>query len=126
MSGRPVWGTLAVGPDGEVYVSGVIGPGNGSTPLIAKSIMAQNPGLPPTFLPQVPVNMGGTAAYSVGPNPGGLLGQVWVAVNQQPGPRRGHVYMLCSLNPPGADPLDVMFVRSTDGGLTWSAPVRER
>jgi Neuraminidase (sialidase) len=34
------------------------------------------------------------------------------------------VYALCSVNPPGTDPLDVNFARSTDGGLTWSAPVR--
>ena len=31
---------------------------------------------------------------------------------------------LCSVNPAGTDPLDVGFSRSTDGGLTWSAPVR--
>ena len=32
--------------------------------------------------------------------------------------------MLCSVNSPGDDPLDVMFTRSEDGGATWSAPVR--
>jgi hypothetical protein len=32
--------------------------------------------------------------------------------------------MLCSVDPPGDDPMDVMLARSTDGGATWSAPVR--
>ncbi|MCP4594143.1 MAG: exo-alpha-sialidase, partial [bacterium] len=37
---------------------------------------------------------------------------------------RGNVYLLCSVDVPGADPRDVMFSRSTDGGFTWSPPVR--
>jgi hypothetical protein len=36
----------------------------------------------------------------------------------------GTVYVLASVNPPGSDPLDVHFVRSTDGGVTYSAPLR--
>ena len=33
--------------------------------------------------------------------------------------------MLCSVKPSGADPCDVMFQRSTDGGVTWlPAPIR--
>jgi hypothetical protein len=47
-----------------------------------------------------------------------------VAVNHAEGPAQGDVYMLCSVNPPGGDPLDVHFVRSTDGGATWSSPIR--
>src|SRR5262249_9044745 len=55
-----------------------------------------------------------------GPNPDGLLGQVWVATN--PG-KPGHVYMLGSVIRDN-DPTDVMFVRSDDGGNTWSPPRR--
>lgn len=55
-----------------------------------------------------------------GVNPVGLLGQAYIAEN----PVNGHIYMLCSVNPPGDDPLDLHFVRSADRGLTWSAPVR--
>jgi len=33
-------------------------------------------------------------------------------------------YVLCSVNPPGSDPLDVHFARSNNAGSTWSAPVR--
>ena len=66
------------------------------------------------------VGFGGTSS----PNPDGLLGQVWVDVDHSSGPTAGYIYMLASVDPPGLDPLDVHFVRSTDGGLTWSAPVR--
>ena len=70
------------------------------------------------------VSLGGSIVYGTGPNPGGLLGQAWIATSPVPGPGGTQVYALCSVNPPGADPLDVKFARSTDGGLTWSAPVR--
>jgi hypothetical protein len=36
----------------------------------------------------------------------------------------GYVYALCCVDPSGSDPLDVHFVRSTDGGVTWSPRVR--
>lgn len=36
----------------------------------------------------------------------------------------GNVYVLASVDPPGSDPLDVHFSRSTDGGLTWSPAMR--
>ena len=45
----------------------------------------------------------------------------WVAVDHSSGPTRGNVYMLASVDrSSNADPLDVMFARSTDGGATWS------
>jgi hypothetical protein len=64
-------------------------------------------------------------AGSTSPNPGGLHGQAWVAVDLSNGSTRGNVYVLCSVGRNSTtDPLDVMFVRSTNGGRTWSAPVR--
>ena len=56
------------------------------------------------------------------PNPAGLLGQANVAVDSSTGPTRGNVYVGASVS--SADPADVTFIRSTDGGATWSAPVR--
>ena len=47
-----------------------------------------------------------------------------MAVDHSDGPSRGNVYLLASVDPPGSDPLDVMFSRSTDGGVTWSPPIR--
>jgi len=69
------------------------------------------------------VNMGGAMNVSTGVNPQGLLGQAFISVDTSGGPHDGNVYVLCSVNPPGADPMDVNFIRSTDGGLTWSDPV---
>jgi len=121
----PVFGTLAVGPDRELYVVGIDYPTYGNPNfLVDKSTNAYFSLAVPSF-PQVTAPaMGGSFNGGTGPNPGGLLGQVWVAVNHAAGPARGHVYVLSSVNPPGTDPMDVMFVRSTDGGATWSAPVR--
>ena len=118
VAGDPHWGTLAVGPDGELYVSGT-----GMT--LSKSSTIQNAALPHAWDFTRTVNLDGTLSFSTGPNPAGLLGQNWIAVDRSDGPTRGYVYMLASVerssNP---DPSDVMFARSTDGGVTWSAPVR--
>jgi hypothetical protein len=117
------WGTLDVGPDGTLYLVGATL--DQSSHLITWSSNAQDPGQTPTFAPGTPINidLGGTTTFG-GPNPGGLLGQVWVATDHSGGPTHGNVYVLGSVNPPGSDPLDVMFLRSTDGGLNWSSPVR--
>lgn len=120
----PYWGVTAVGPDGEVYVAGTTSYGVDDAFAVATSTTVADPGLPMTFDGSAPVALGGALLYGGGPNPGGLLGQVWIAADHSSGPARGNVYVLASVDPPGADPLDVHFVRSTDGGATWSAPVR--
>jgi hypothetical protein len=112
----PVWGTLDVAPDGTLYESGT---DFGSPFYVARSTNAQNPGATPSFQ-VVTVDMGGSLAISVGPNPGGLLGQVWIAVDHSASLAAGWIYMLASVNPAGIDPLDVHFTRSTNGGVTWS------
>ena len=53
-----------------------------------------------------------------------MLGQTWVDCDRSDGPYRGSVYVLCSVDPPGDDSLDVYFTRSTDRGQSWEAPVR--
>jgi hypothetical protein len=118
---NPIFGTLDVGPDGELYVCGMR-QSDGAF-IVARSNNAQNSAVTPTFIQAVPVDLNGFQAFG-GVNPAGLLGQAWVAVNPAPGPFRGHVYLLCSVDPPGSDPLDVYFARSVDGGLNWSAPRR--
>ena len=115
--GIPQWGTLAIGPDGELYIAG--GEFN-----VAKSSTLQDPLHPPQFDFVTPVNLNGSIGFGLDPNPGGLSGQAWVATDVSDGPMRGNVYLLSSVNPPGSDPLDVSFARSTDGGVTWSDPVR--
>ena len=58
-------------------------------------------------------------------NPSGLLGQAWVDVDKSDGPGRGYVYVLAAVQRISYyDPGDIMFARSTDGGITWDDPVR--
>src|SRR5262249_22338633 len=115
----PIWGTLDVGPDGTLYLVGTNGVGG---PIyVARSTNAQDAAVPTTFT-TVTVNLGGTI-QSGAMNPAGLPGQLWSAVDRSPGPGSGWVSVLASIQT-ATDPLDVMFIRSTDGGQTWSAPVR--
>ncbi len=120
---RPIFGSVAIGTDGEVYVAGVSNT-NFSRIIVARSDNARFAGQAPTFASSVQVDLGGSVALGAGPNPVGLLGQIWVAVDHSPGPNHGDVYVLASVDPPGDDPLDVMFSRSTDNGLTWTPPIR--
>jgi len=123
ISGIPFWGTLDTGPEGELYVAGYSNIVGGF--LISKSITAQDPDAFITWEGYVPVDLGGSITSGEGPNPGGLLGQTWVAVDKSDGPHSGNVYMLCSVERDFiGDPLDVMFARSSDGGETWSNPIR--
>ena len=118
--GRPRRGTVTAGPDSAVYVAGW-----DSGPFrCARSSNAWDPLATPEFEPVVEVELGGNLRVALGPNPGGLLGQVLVGCDHSEGSTRGNVYVLCSVDPPGDDPLDVMFARSTDGGATWTGPVR--
>ncbi len=120
--GTPMWGTLDVAPDGTLYVSG----SNFGLPLyVARSLNARDPQATPTFHTVI-VDLGGGLVLGAanGPNPVGILGQIWVAVDPSSGPRSGWVYLLASVDPAGADPLDVHFARSTNGGVTWSPWVR--
>ncbi len=114
----PQWGTLAIGPDGEVYIGA-------EGFIVAKSSNAKYDAQAVTWDFSTVVDLDGSIAYSGGPNPGGLLGQAWIAADRSDGPTAGNVYLLCSVSrDSNPDPLDVMFARSTDGGQTWSSPVR--
>ena len=118
----PVFGTLDVSSGGDLYISG--------TPLqafdrisLSKSTNAKFGGANPSFTTQ-DVQLGGNVSLFGGPNPDGLHGQIWVAVDRSGGATNDNVYVLASLDPPGPDPMNVQFIRSTDGGSTWSSPIR--
>jgi len=120
---EPSWGVTAVGPDGSVWVTG----SGWSDIAVARSTNAQHGGgSSMTFSTTVTVDLGGDQMSFVpaSPNPGGLLGQIWIAADPSDSSPSGAVYVLASVDPPGADPMDVHIIRSTDGGTTWSAPVR--
>ena len=120
---NPNWGTGDVGPDGVLHITGVSS-SNYSIFYVARSTDAQDPADPAPSFAVSTVDLGGNFRVLAGPNPGGLLAQPWIAVDPSDGETAGYIYLLCAVEPPGSDPLDVHFVRSTDGGLTWSEPVR--
>ncbi|NOX57882.1 MAG: exo-alpha-sialidase [Planctomycetes bacterium] len=115
---NPRFGQVAVGPDGAVYI---VDRAFGNVAVL-KSTDANDPPFPATFVSQI-ANIGGSTAFG-GVNPAGLLGQMNISVDHSDGPTHGYVYILGSVDPPGSDPLDVMFARSTDGGTNWDPPVR--
>jgi len=123
LTNEPVFGTLAVGPDGELYLCG--DPfGSGGFFRVLRSDTARDPAQAVTWSRNVAVNMLGELSFG-GPNPDGLLGQAWVDVDRSNGPRRGWVYLMASVQPNNSgDPLELRFSRSTNGGQTWSAPIR--
>src|SRR5206468_1613522 len=56
-------------------------------------------------------------------NPGGLAGQLFLAVDRSGGPTNNNIYMLASVQSSG-NGTDVMFARSTNSGVGFSAPHR--
>ncbi len=120
---RPTFGILDVGPNGSVYVAGCRNSSNSDQFWVVRSYDAQEFFIP-SFPQRVEVEMGGNLRIGQGPNAAGLLGQVEIKVDKSDGATRGNVYVLCSVDPPGDDPMDVHFVRSEDGGVNWSTPVR--
>jgi hypothetical protein len=120
-----VFGTLTVDPNGTVYVGGLYYPYTpNSYTVITRSTDAKTAPTP-TFSINWGFSLGGALIGWTKLNPEGLLGQLWIASDHSSGPTRGYLYALCSVQPSsGLDPLDVHFARSTDGGDTWSTPVR--
>jgi hypothetical protein len=122
----PIWGSIDVGPDGALHVAG-LARGDGSRVVVATSTLIGHAEYLPFFDRVATVDLGGNITAVLGsesPNPDGLLGQAWVAADHSSGPTAGWLYVVCTVDPPGDDPSDVMFARSTDGGVTWSQPVR--
>jgi hypothetical protein len=114
----PQWGSLDVDTNGNLFVAG-----ESDQFYCLRSSNAQNGGQTPTFDQVTPVNMGGDLG-SGGINGIGLTGQAFVAVDRSGGPTNNNVYMLASVFPPSQNFTEVMFARSTNGGASFSAPVR--
>ena len=110
-------GTLDVDTNGNLFVGG------GSPFHCLRSSNAQNPGVTPTFDQNTTVNLGGSLIQG-GINGIGLCGQTFLTVDRSGGQTNNNVYMLASVLPSGQNTTEVMFARSTDGGLTFSSPVR--
>jgi hypothetical protein len=119
-----VSGTLDVNSNGDLFLSGV-DINDAAKIWCIRSTNARNGAVSPTFDLATAVNMGGSQSLFKGINPGGSNGQTYVAIDRSGGSTHNNVYLLASLkgfaSPNGTD---VMFVRSTDGGQTFSAPRR--
>jgi hypothetical protein len=119
--GSPFWGTMAIKNNGTLF----IGAHGDTSFIVTKSTSARDSGATVTWDTLAPVNLDGDIVYGSAPNPGGIAGQTWIAIDNSSGPTKGNIYLLCSVQRKStSDPLDVMFARSVDGGLTWGPPVR--
>ena len=121
---NPYWGTMAVGPDGELYSVGASSDYPGKF-LVLKSAGAQYADSGVIWNQSSVVDLKGFLSGWSDINPQGLIGQAWIDVDKSDGQGRGYVYVLASVTRSDvSDPADVMFVRSTDGGLTWDEPIK--
>jgi len=121
VSGNPYWGTLAVGPEGELYT---VGKDYNEDIVVTKSTTAMNAEQPVTWDFTSQVSLDGIIAGYTEVNPAGLLGQAYIDVDRSYGPGRGNVYVLAAVQRNSiSDPGDIMFAKSTDGGQTWGPPI---
>jgi hypothetical protein len=118
----PVWGTPDVDTNGNLFIGG----GHfGSSFFCVRSSNAQNGNVTPTFDQNVSVNLGGSVLFGAQINPGGLAGQIFLAVDRSGTATNNYIYMLATVQQFSAsNGSDIMFSRSTDGGLTFSTPQR--
>ena len=119
----PAWGTLDIDSNGILFLNGV----NMNTNQIwcVRSSNARNGAVTPTFDQSTAVDLGGRIVISAPINPVGLVGQLFLAVDRSGTSTNNNVYMLASVQPTGfTTGADVMFVRSTNGGASFSAPRR--
>lgn len=115
------WGTLDVGPDGTLYLAGATL--DQRSHVFARSSNASDALATPSFDLITNVDLGGDSVTG-GINPAGLLGQVWIATDHSAGPTSGNVYIAGSVHKPSdTNILNVRFIRSTDGGNSWSSPL---
>lgn len=122
VDGDPQWGTIVVGKEGEVYIAGLGGSGQ---IMLTKSLNAQDADENISWEGVSTINLDGSLVLQPPLNPAGLAGQVWVDVDKSDGPGSENVYVLASVQrSSNNDPLDVMFVKSTDGGFSWTDPIR--
>lgn len=118
----PIFGGVEVGPDGEVYIFGISNfrpPDSLGTPYLIKT---NNPAqVQPTFSQITAIDMRANLLFTAQINPEGLAGQLYVKVDKSNRPSRGTVYVLGSMAPLSfKSPANVMFARSTNGGLTFN------
>jgi len=121
VNNNPTRGTLSVDPDGILYACG----GWNNTYRVLRSESAYDVNSSVTWDSDKVVDLKGSQALYSGPNPGGMLGQVWVATDHSETESRGNVYLLSSTKRvDNDDPCDIMFSSSLDNGETWSEAIK--
>jgi hypothetical protein len=118
----PQTGTLDVDSDGNLFLAGFTAYTNQMWCI--RSTNAKRRTATPRFDQSTAVNLGGTMLLGAAINPGGLGGQIFLAVDRSGTSANNNIYVLASVQPVGDTGSDVMFVRSTDGGATFSSPRR--
>jgi hypothetical protein len=119
----PILGTLDVDTNGNLFIGGA----NQTTFQFwcIRSADAKNGAVTPSFDQSTPVDLGGFIGVYTLINPSGLSGQLFLGVDRSGSGTNNNIYLLASVQPSGSSSgTDVMFVRSTDGGQTFSAPKR--
>jgi hypothetical protein len=116
-----MFGTMAINKDGILYLSGISQSGN--FVFVVKSLNAGIPGSAIQWESPVLVNLDGHIALGSAVNPQGLLGQVNIDIDRSDGQGQGNIYLLASVQR-DEDPSDVIFVKSTDTGNSWSIPLK--
>lgn len=110
-------GTIAIDFNGDLYSTG----GLFNSFRVLKSTNAKFLDEEVTWMQDIAVDLKGQLALYDGPNPSGMLGQVWITTDHSGIETNGNVYLLAPIERnDNNDPCDVMFSRSTDGGNTWS------
>jgi hypothetical protein len=119
----PSFGTLDVDSNGNLFIGGA-NPSDGSFWCV-RSSNAKNAAVTPDFDLGTQVDLDGEIVIGSDINPVGLIGQVFLALDRSALSTNNNIYMLASVRRFGnTNGSDVMFSRSTDGGQTFSAPVR--
>ena len=113
----PIYGTLDVDTNGNLFIGG-----EGSTFYCVRSSNAQIGGQTPTFDQSNRRQHGWRSSVAAE-----SIQQDWMEccswrLIAPVAATNNNIYMLASVVPSGRSTTDVMFVRSTDGGLTFSAP----
>lgn len=134
---NPGFGRVAVAPNGDVYAVGRTETSHQDPNepnkiffdnfLFTQSTNAKDPAAVPSFTTKV-IDMGGLEIIPFfgidSPNQFGGLGDTQLAIDHSQTAARGNIYVATTLDPPGIDHHDLHLIRSTDGGATWSTPVR--
>lgn len=123
VDGDPFWGTMTVNSDGDLLITGL---SNLLGEIICvQSSNAQTAGSSIAWNSPSIVDLDGYLVAGANVNPGGLLGQVNIDVDRSGGAANGYIYILSPVQRTSTgDPADIMFARSTDGGINFDAPVQ--